>query len=113
MVRSAQAVLGSQFAGAVLADTGSTDDGIGVARAACPDAVIVQHEWQDFATNRNLLLDVAYEQGAEWVLMLDPDMTLEGELPELQGLGYEVEIHGVGNAVFTHPRLLSTQRRWR
>jgi glycosyltransferase involved in cell wall biosynthesis len=110
---SAQETLGNQLAGVVLADTGSTDDTIAVARNAYPTAVIVQHDWHDFATNRNMLLDVAYEQGTEWVLMLDPDMTLEGQLPDIEGLGYEVDILGVGNSCFTNPRLLSTQRQWR
>jgi glycosyltransferase involved in cell wall biosynthesis len=113
-LRSAQKTLGDQFAGVVLADTGSQDQTIAIARGAFPDAVIVEHEWHDFATNRNLLLDVAYKQGSDYLLMLDPDMTVEGELPSgLSEDGYEINILGVGEIAFRNPRLLSTRRRWR
>ena len=115
-VRSVVETLGDQLSGVVLADTGSTDSTIAVAKAAlseldCP-WVVVEHEWVDFSTNRNRLLDVA-ELDAEWLLMLDPDMTIEGELPELAGDGYQLEILGIGQTSFWNPRLLSTSRPWR
>ena len=111
MVQSCRDVLGDKLAGFVFTDTGSTDQTVTVARSL--GATVVQHPFVDFAANRNLLLQEAYKQGTEWVLMLDPDMTLEGSLPTLEGLGYEVDILGIGASCFTNPRLLSTKRQWR
>jgi tetratricopeptide (TPR) repeat protein len=61
----------------VLADTGSTDDTIAIARAA--GAHVVSAPWEnDFAKARNLALDALRSHtSADWVLTLDADEMLD------------------------------------
>ncbi len=95
MIRSAHAVLGERLAGVVLADTGSGDSTITTARRAASEVdlpiVVHTHEWKDFASNRNLLLDAAREVAEGYLLLMDADMTFEGEVGMLDGPGYMVE----------------------
>lgn len=63
----------------VLADTGSTDDTIAIARAA--GAHVVSIPWEnDFAKARNLALaELRSRTDAEWVLTLDADEMLDSQ----------------------------------
>lgn len=86
-------------------DTGSTDGSGSRARAVLDvPGVTHVHEWADFGTNRTAALACA-GRSAEWLLMLDADMTveyhgglrawLEGVDSELDGFYVDVDDHGL------------------
>src|ERR1700719_1626969 len=56
----------------VICDTGSTD--------ATQDVVRREREWQNFGANRTELMALARGR-ADYLLLLDPDMTLEQRSP--------------------------------
>jgi glycosyltransferase involved in cell wall biosynthesis len=95
MIRCAHDVLGARLAGVILADTGSVDATIATARRAAHELavpiVVRHHKWQNFAANRNMLLELARRLAKGFLLLLDADMTLEGEVGPLDGRGYMVE----------------------
>lgn len=68
----------------VICDTGSTDTTRGVIKTFFEEKGIpgelINHEWEDFGTNRSLALKAA-EGKADYILMFDADDSLYGELP--------------------------------
>ena len=71
----------------VIVDTGSEDDTcerIQRTLAGIPGR-LEQRPFVDFGHNRTELMDLAFEQRADWLLLLDADMVLEvhGDLHEL------------------------------
>jgi glycosyltransferase involved in cell wall biosynthesis len=71
----------------VIVDTGS-DDGtcerIETILAGVPGQ-LEHRPWVDFGHNRTELMDLAYEESADWLLLLDADIVLEvdGDLHDL------------------------------
>jgi glycosyltransferase involved in cell wall biosynthesis len=68
-----------QWADALMLSDSYSDDGTTEA-AAEKGAVIRQHEFVNFAVNRNLALADAAEMGADWVLFIDADERVTPEL---------------------------------
>lgn len=72
------------------------------------------HEWRDFGHNRTLLMEAA-RGAADWLLLLDADMTLEvadGPL-ELDASVDAWLIRHEGNLDYAVPRLVRGSRPWR
>ncbi len=103
-----------------IVDTGSTDDTKSMIHEAAKDVpgVVVDHEWLGYGPSRNVAMQEA--DGADWVLMLDSDMTIEAH-PDLRPWLNRRPVHlrrrPVGNRlivgpdVFVQPRLLGEGRR--
>lgn len=66
----------------IVVDSGSTDDTVGIARAA--GARVVEEGWKGFAAQKNFAIEKA---GCDWVLSLDADEEVSPELArEIQAL---------------------------
>lgn len=94
-------------------DTGSTDDTVErVERAqeGLPGQLLTS-TWVDFGTNRTEALRAA-RGTADWLLLLDADDTLEGDIPELAADANMLTIEGHGG--FTHqlPKLIRGDLDW-
>jgi glycosyltransferase involved in cell wall biosynthesis len=68
----------------VIADTGSTDNTKEIIKnffdkKGIP-GIILDHEWEDFGTNRSKVLEYCYGK-TKWAMMIDADDYIEGELP--------------------------------
>src|SRR6476661_4394199 len=70
-----------------IVDTGSTDGTQEIVRSALRSVPgqLVERPWVDFGHNRSELLRLAGTQ-AEYLLLMDADMTLEGDFDELAEL---------------------------
>jgi tetratricopeptide (TPR) repeat protein len=96
----------------VICDTGSTDETRAVVEKALES---IPGEWHDIPFDsigqaRTELLRLAHGK-ADWLLMLDADMTVKGELPSDE----DAEVyHGTieGSWEYTLPLLVSGRRRW-
>lgn len=66
-------------------DTGSEDRTPEIVRETLADVPgkLVQRPWRDFGHNRSELLSLA-SPDTDWLLLMDADWTVDGELPELQ-----------------------------
>ena len=99
-----------------IVDTGSTDDTIPRMRAALTGVpgAIYERTWVDFSTNRNELLDLA-KTTAEYLLLVDADMTLEVDDPTLfQSLTeprYDLLV--TGGLDYRMPYLVRSDLPWR
>ncbi|MDA8266126.1 MAG: glycosyltransferase [Actinomycetota bacterium] len=97
----------------VIVDTGSTDGTPEIVRALVGDLPGELHvsEWKDFGTNRSELLALARGK-ADFLLLLDADMTLvcDGPLPDLTGDGYLLEHEG--ELAYSIPRLVNGSLPW-
>jgi predicted GH43/DUF377 family glycosyl hydrolase len=97
----------------VICDTGSTDGTQDLVRGTLEHLPGALHdtEWVDFGHNRTELMGLA-EGTAEYLLLLDADMTVEeeGELPELDADAYLLRETGLLD--FGVPRLVRGDRRW-
>lgn len=79
------------ISGVALTDTGSTDDTISKVGEWCRNAGIpysvAEIAWKDFGHGRTAALHIgrnlARKLGSQWLLLFDPDETLEGNLPDL------------------------------
>jgi glycosyltransferase involved in cell wall biosynthesis len=78
----------------VIVDTGSTDDTLDVIRGLNYPVPIHLHQraWKDFAHNRTELLRLASPM-ADYLLLLDADYTVEGQIPELTADAYSLQVH--------------------
>lgn len=80
MIESVRALIDSY----VIIDTGSTDDTQDVILDALHGlpGVIVESDWVDFGTNRTELVQIARREYPDgYLLLLDADMTIAGDLP--------------------------------
>ena len=94
-------------------DTGSSDGTLEVARRAFRSPTrVAEIDWRGFAAARNYALDWARPH-ADWLLLLDADETLEGELGDLEEDEsvdvIEAEIHD-GPLRYWRPRLVRSSR---
>jgi hypothetical protein len=96
---------------AVVLDTGSTDDTVEVAEAW--GAHVRESEWKGWSESRNELLDLVRSHDGFDVraLLLDADMTVEGELPEgdIDCWNAMLEHDGM---VYRKPFLVSMDKPW-
>ena len=98
----------------VICDTGSTDDTRQVAEDMLLGYPSTPGEFHDISFDsigqaRTELLRLAHGK-ADWLLMLDADMTVKGELPEGDAEVYHGTIEGSWE--YTLPLLVSGKRRW-
>ena len=96
---------------AVIVDTGCTDNTLAEAREALGDLPTAWYEaeWEGHAHNRTHLLALARESGADYTLMLDADMTVEGTFPQLTHDEYQIDLHD-RSLVYALPLLTSTRK---
>ena len=104
----------------VISDTGSGDGTQELiqqffAKQGIP-GLLIEHEWQDFAHNRNLVLKAAQEYGkADYLLFMDADDYLQAaegfEFDELRDDAYMLNVER-GGVRFTFPKLLKASRPW-
>ena len=98
----------------VIIDTGSSDDTRQRIRRALANVPGTLHErtWHDFGRNRTELLMLA-RGSADYLLLLDADMTLEQlhELPQLSADGYY--LRHAGSIDYAVPRLVRGDQPWR
>jgi hypothetical protein len=104
----------------VIVDTGS-DDGtcerIETILAGVPGQ-LEHRPWVDFGHNRTELMDLAYEESADWLLLLDADIVLEvdGDLHDLlpkEGTvdAWLVDVVGASEE-YAMPYIVSGHRHW-
>jgi tetratricopeptide (TPR) repeat protein len=128
MVRNESAVIErclnsakSQIDSWVIVDTGSTDDTCErIERTMGSIPGRLEHRpFVDFGHNRTQLMELAYEEGVDWLLLLDADMVLEveGELHELLSQVENLEILLLeeigGDTEMPMPHLLQGRRHWK
>ena len=98
----------------VICDTGSTDDTIEVIERSLSKIPgrIHHRPWRDFGWNRSELMALA-RGSADYLLLLDADMTLErtGPLPELRADVYL--LRHAGELAYRVPRLVRGGMNWR
>lgn len=98
---------------AIISDTGSTDGTQDWLLQEAPIPVLLYEEpWQNMEHNRTLVMQHAHDM-ADWLLLLDADMTVEGELPELDPVvdSYMLELPS-GDMSFWVSRLVSGRVPW-
>ncbi|MGA2037171.1 MAG: glycosyltransferase, partial [Acidimicrobiales bacterium] len=117
--RCLRAALGN-FDSWVIVDTGSDDDTcerIEAILAGVPGR-LEHRPWVDFGHNRTELMELAYEESADWLLLLDADIELEvdGNLHDLLPVGRRADawlVDVVGSTVgYAMPYLVSGHRHW-
>jgi glycosyltransferase involved in cell wall biosynthesis len=96
-----------------IVDTGSEDRTREIVREVMAGIPGVLHErpWVDFAHNRTEMYALA-RGTADYLLMLDGDFVVHGELPELTADEYMVEIRR-GDFHWRLPLLVKDDREWR
>lgn len=99
----------------VICDTGSTDGTQDVIRSALADLPGTLHErpWQNFGHNRNEALQLASSH-ADYLLLLDADMTVDGDpgaLSDLDADAYLVPV--LGDPEYWMPYLVRAALPWR
>jgi glycosyltransferase involved in cell wall biosynthesis len=107
--------------GIVVADTGSTDNTVAIAKQYTPH-VPTSYQWNDnFAEARNFALDNIPEEEDYWVLSIDADETLEPggiqrireDIEGLHSTAMSVIMKAAGtNETFSYPRLFRKGVRW-
>lgn len=94
----------------IICDTGSSDNTIQVIQETMKDipGEVLQHEWQDFATNRNLGIEASRTK-ADYTLIMDADDSLIVEdsaaFDNLDKDAYRVKIKH-GNLEYYRPQLI-------
>ena len=121
IVRNEAAVIGRCLASVrslisswVIVDTGSTDGTRELIRAALAGVPGELHErpWVDFGHNRSELVELARGHG-DYLLLIDADMTLAGELPaDLDAEAYSLR-QGDGVLAYRNVRLVRGDLPWR
>ncbi len=76
------ASVGDQIDHFTIVDTGSSDSTVEVARRSFAGVAgeVIADEWRGYGASRNVALEAARHH-TDWLLLLDADHTLEGELP--------------------------------
>ena len=100
----------------VIVDTGSTDGTQELVRDILGDipGTLYERPWVDFGHNRSEAMDLAREAGAEWILLLDADETLEGEVPErLPDVDRIMVFAAMGTVAFSDTILVRSKVAWR
>lgn len=90
-------------------DTGSSDGTPEL--LAERGATVHRAEFEDFGRSRTLLMQLALGR-ADWLLLLDADMELGGELPELDPAVDAWQLEHLGGLSYWVPRLVSGRRPW-
>lgn len=113
----------------VICDTGSTDDTIEIIRKMLKDkeGSVLQHDWVDFSTNRNLALSAARKlyPDSRWILTLDADEVMRFETNfewpaysgdagvwDRQPNGYLIETQ-YGNLKYGRLQLINPNAKWK
>lgn len=104
----------------LLQDTGSTDDTVEVVQAFCEKHGIEfhweSHDFHDFGTNRNLMLERGREL-ADYQLLMDADEELTGHLGQMTSGWPTLEhdayvLHYAGELDYGQPRLIFRNFPW-
>lgn len=97
----------------IICDTGSTDNTIEIIKETMKGipGEVHQHEWEDFATNRNKALDLARDK-ADYTLIIDADDRLvvekENLMENLTADAYRIKIRH-GGIEYYRPQLISNK----
>jgi glycosyltransferase involved in cell wall biosynthesis len=109
--------LKGQIDHATIVDTGSTDDTETVAQDVFSyvPKTMLRSEWLGYGPCRNVALEAA-EPYTDWLLHMDADETLEGEIGELphsvETDAFDAQTH-YGPLRYWTPRLIASGRGWR
>jgi tetratricopeptide (TPR) repeat protein len=97
-----------------ICDTGSTDETPALVAAALRGIPGTLHErpWRDFGTNRSELMALA-RATADYLLLIDADMTVRGELGREPLTADAYLLRHDGDLEYWIPRLVRGDRRWR
>ncbi len=99
----------------VIADTGSSDGTQDIIRETMQGipGELVQHEWKDFATNRNMALAAAYPHG-DYLLTIDADEVFQGPKLIRHGLSADAYMLPVTYSGVNYQRcaMISTRLKW-
>lgn len=93
-----------------IADTGSTDNTPEIIKQCMKDipGELFHHEWQDFSTNRNLILNESKKHG-DYTFIIDADDIFQVDdilkFEELNELSYNIDIL-YGNIIYQRPQLI-------
>jgi glycosyltransferase involved in cell wall biosynthesis len=100
--------------GIVVVDTGSTDATMKQFDRAYEFAPVHKYErpWVNFGHNRTELIELAKQEAYDYLLLIDADMTIRGEVGRLDAHGYEVLVEH-GNIRYRKPHIVSTRHNWR
>lgn len=101
----------------VISDTGSTDNTIEIIinffNKKNISGELIQDEWKDFAYNRTLALEAAYDK-TDYLFLFDADDRLTGnfELPDLVKDKYLCKF-GTETFSYIRPNLISNRKKWK
>ncbi len=96
----------------LIIDTGSTDNTLKVLETPPLPTRVVQRPWVNFGHNRSELILLA-SPDADYLLMLDADQTVEGQLPErLEAGAYMVKLRS-GGSEWVNKLLVNAKLPWR
>lgn len=96
-------------------DTGSTDGTQDIIReemAGLP-GTLTEGAWEGWDKSRTRSIDLAKKSGCDWILLLDADETISGEIPTTldPDAEYWVTIQ-FGGITYTRPNLLSSRFKY-
>jgi tetratricopeptide (TPR) repeat protein len=102
----------------VICDTGSLDDTkekiIEFFEKKDISGELIEHEWKDFAHNRTLALDAAYNK-TDYLFLFDADDTITGDFKLPTDLSKDKYLCKFGTDSFSYnrPNLLSNRKKWK
>jgi glycosyltransferase involved in cell wall biosynthesis len=101
----------------IISDTGSSDNTKELIYQFFNDKKIpgelLQHPWVDFSTNRNNVINYAYQK-ADYMLMFDADDSFEGEFSLPPVLTEDAYLFTFGQGLtYTRPTMFSLRKQWK
>jgi hypothetical protein len=102
----------------VICDTGSTDDTkekiIEFFERKGIAGELIEHKWQDFAHNRTLALNAAYNK-TDYLFLFDADDRISGDFKLPTNLSKDKYLYkfGTSNFSYNRPNLLSNRKKWK
>lgn len=95
-------------------DTGSTDGTQDIVREEMVGipGVLTEGVWEGWDKSRTKSIELARQSGCEWVLILDADETITGQIPQIQAHQVGRATVKFGSTAYTRPNLLNVKHNW-